>query len=363
MTGGAFGSLFAQLFHLSSAERKTLLVAGAAAGMSADLRRRRSPRLCSRSSFSSSNGSPAASSRSRSPRRSPRSRASRCSGRPRLPGSAPRTPARPRPRLGAARSRPRRRARVRAAHGARLRLSKTSSEAPDPLDVVAGDRRTLRRRRRTDRLRASSASATGTIQQLLLGTRRRRAAAASLVVTKSLVWSLALGSGTSGGVLAPLLMMGGALGSLASAVLPHGRCRALGDARDGRHDGRHDALAADRDVLRRRADARLEPASRPCSSPAWRLYAVTVLLLRRSILTEKIARRGHHVFREYSVDPFDIHRVGEVMDRDVPTVPTAMSVPSSPAGSPAPTRSSRGARARRSWTRAAASSASSRAAT
>ncbi|HWZ86787.1 MAG TPA: CBS domain-containing protein, partial [Thermoanaerobaculia bacterium] len=47
---------------------------------------------------------------------------------------------------------------------------------------------------------------------------------------------------------------------------------------------------------------------------------------RRSILTEKIARRGHHVFREYSVDPFDIHRVGEVMDREVPTVPTAMSV-------------------------------------
>ncbi|MGH8208113.1 MAG: chloride channel protein, partial [Steroidobacteraceae bacterium] len=35
MTGGALGSLFAQLFHLSNAERKTLLVAGAAAGMSA----------------------------------------------------------------------------------------------------------------------------------------------------------------------------------------------------------------------------------------------------------------------------------------------------------------------------------------
>src|SRR5205085_6814222 len=35
MTGGAIGSLFAQLFHLSSAERKTLLVAGAAGGMSA----------------------------------------------------------------------------------------------------------------------------------------------------------------------------------------------------------------------------------------------------------------------------------------------------------------------------------------
>src|SRR5579859_2498310 len=35
MTGGAFGSIFAQLFQLSAAERKTLLVAGAAAGMSA----------------------------------------------------------------------------------------------------------------------------------------------------------------------------------------------------------------------------------------------------------------------------------------------------------------------------------------
>jgi CBS domain-containing protein len=48
--------------------------------------------------------------------------------------------------------------------------------------------------------------------------------------------------------------------------------------------------------------------------------------VRRSILTEKIARRGHHIFREYSVDPFDIHRIAEVMDRSVPTVPTAMSV-------------------------------------
>jgi H+/Cl- antiporter ClcA len=35
MTGGAFGSILAQLFHLTAAERKTLLVAGAAGGMSA----------------------------------------------------------------------------------------------------------------------------------------------------------------------------------------------------------------------------------------------------------------------------------------------------------------------------------------
>jgi CBS domain-containing protein len=54
--------------------------------------------------------------------------------------------------------------------------------------------------------------------------------------------------------------------------------------------------------------------------------AVTVLLMRRSILTEKVARRGHHVIREYSVDPLDQLRVGEVMDRSVPTISAEMKV-------------------------------------
>jgi H+/Cl- antiporter ClcA len=35
MTGGSFGSIIAQVFHLTAAERKTLLVAGAAGGMAA----------------------------------------------------------------------------------------------------------------------------------------------------------------------------------------------------------------------------------------------------------------------------------------------------------------------------------------
>ena len=38
-------------------------------------------------------------------------------------------------------------------------------------------------------------------------------------------------------------------------------------------------------------------------------YAVTVLLLKRSILTEKIARRGQHITREYGVDPYELTRV------------------------------------------------------
>lgn len=55
-------------------------------------------------------------------------------------------------------------------------------------------------------------------------------------------------------------------------------------------------------------------------------HALTVLLLRRSILTEKVARRGFHITREYSVDPLTAIRVEEVMDRNVPTVPAAMKV-------------------------------------
>jgi CBS domain-containing protein len=38
-----------------------------------------------------------------------------------------------------------------------------------------------------------------------------------------------------------------------------------------------------------------------------------VLLMRRSILTERIARRGVHLTREYTVDPFDVLRVSDIM--------------------------------------------------
>jgi len=50
-------------------------------------------------------------------------------------------------------------------------------------------------------------------------------------------------------------------------------------------------------------------------------HAVTVLLMKRSILTEKVARRGYHVLREYSVSPFARFRVEDVMERDVAAIP------------------------------------------
>jgi len=54
--------------------------------------------------------------------------------------------------------------------------------------------------------------------------------------------------------------------------------------------------------------------------------AVTVLLMKRSILTEKMARRGHHVMREYIVNPLHLMRVADVMEKDVPTVPASLPV-------------------------------------
>jgi CBS domain-containing protein len=55
-------------------------------------------------------------------------------------------------------------------------------------------------------------------------------------------------------------------------------------------------------------------------------YLVTVFLMKRSILTEKVARRGHHVLREYSVDAFEMARVSEVMVKAVDSLPASMPV-------------------------------------
>src|SRR3546814_12251390 len=45
-------------------------------------------------------------------------------------------------------------------------------------------------------------------------------------------------------------------------------------------------------------------------------YGISVLILKRSVLTEKVARKGFHLTREYSVDPLEILFVREVMRTD-----------------------------------------------
>ena len=53
-------------------------------------------------------------------------------------------------------------------------------------------------------------------------------------------------------------------------------------------------------------------------------HGLTVLVMKRSILTEKVARRGFHITREYAVDPLERLSIGEVMTADVVTVPASM---------------------------------------
>ncbi|HET9163388.1 MAG TPA: chloride channel protein [Solirubrobacterales bacterium] len=134
-----------------------------------------------------------------------------------------------------------------------------------------------------------------------------------ILVVKTLIWSLSLGSGTSGGVLAPMLMIGGALGGLEAAVFPHvgvgfwplvGLAGVLGGVMRSPLTGVVFALE-----LTHRYEALL-----PLMIGATVAYAVSILVLRRSVLTEKIARRGLHLTREYSVDPLEVLFVGDVMD-------------------------------------------------
>jgi chloride channel protein, CIC family len=55
-------------------------------------------------------------------------------------------------------------------------------------------------------------------------------------------------------------------------------------------------------------------------------HAFTVLTLRRSILTEKVSRRGYHLSREYAVDPLEILFVGEVMRTNIVALPATISL-------------------------------------
>jgi len=146
-----------------------------------------------------------------------------------------------------------------------------------------------------------------------------------LFVVKLVIWSAGLGSGTSGGILAPILIMGAALGAVVGHALPGasvsvwalvGMAAALGGvtrspftaiifAFELTHDG--NSLLA-------------------LLVAATLAHLVSVLVLKRSILTEKVARRGFHVMREYAVDPLEATFVREVMQTDVLTLEPATPV-------------------------------------
>ena len=151
------------------------------------------------------------------------------------------------------------------------------------------------------------------------------AAVAGLLVGKALVWAIALGSGTSGGVLAPLLIIGGALGALLSQWIPAGDAGlwalvGMGAMMCGTMRAPFTAVVF---MLELTHDLNALPA---LLIGCVMSLGVTVLLMKRSILTEKLARRGHHISCEYSVDILELTRVGEVMDTNPPMVLATMTV-------------------------------------
>jgi CIC family chloride channel protein len=142
---------------------------------------------------------------------------------------------------------------------------------------------------------------------------------AGILIVKSIIWAVSLGSGTSGGVLAPLLMMGGALGGLESMVLPAEGAgfwplvsmgAILGGTMRSPFTGVIFALELTHDVN----------MLLPLLIAVTIAHGFTVLTLRRSILTEKIARRGYHLSREYAVDPLEILFAREVMRSNIFTL-------------------------------------------
>lgn len=135
---------------------------------------------------------------------------------------------------------------------------------------------------------------------------------AGLLLAKAVMWLIALGSGTSGGVLAPLLMIGAGLGAVMAPYLPGGEpaiwplvfmAATLGGMMRAPIMAVVFAFELTQD----------SNALLPVLAASVVAYGFTVLTMQRSILTEKIARRGYHIYREYGIDPLERHNVAEVM--------------------------------------------------
>src|SRR5213594_3519819 len=313
MTGGALGSLFGQAFHLSPAERKTLLVAGAAGGMAAVF------------------GTPLAATLLAvelllfewKPRSFiPVACAAAVAGALRVPllGTGPMFPVAPHAALPL------------TALGTALAIGVVAGFGSGLLTWLVYACEDLFRKVPVHwmwwpllggaviglgGLLYPRALGVGydTIHDLLTG-RLVGVALLGLLVAKAVIWAVALGSGTSGGVLAPLLIMGGALGALEAHWIPSGdpglwAALSMGAMMGGTMRSPFTAVAF---VLELTHDVNVLAGLFVACVAA---HAVTVLLMKRSILTEKVARRGYHLTREYVVNPLHLLQVRDVTEPPV----------------------------------------------
>ena len=164
-----------------------------------------------------------------------------------------------------------------------------------------------------------------TIGALLQGTVTTKVILGVLLV-KWFIWAVSLGSGTSGGVLAPLLMMGGALGGLEAMFLPNEGAGfwpliSMGAILGGTMRSPFTSIVFAFELTH---DANV---FLPLLVGSVIAHAFTVLTLKRSILTEKVARRGYHLSREYAVDPLEILFTRDVMRTKVAVLPASSGLP------------------------------------
>lgn len=141
-----------------------------------------------------------------------------------------------------------------------------------------------------------------------------------ILIVKTIIWVFALGSETAGGILAPLLLLGGAMGAALGHLLP-----SL-SAGSWVLVGMTSLLTAAIGCPLTSAMLAIElthngglmlPVLLACTSA----YAVSVLVQPRSMLTENLAARGLHLSREFTVDPLETMLVSQAMHTSVFALP------------------------------------------
>ncbi len=137
-----------------------------------------------------------------------------------------------------------------------------------------------------------------------------------VLLVKSFIWTFSLGSNTSGGILAPLLMIGGAMGAAMGHVLTpisQGAWALVGMSAILAASIGAPLTAAMLAVELTHNGGLMLPVLLACVVS----YGLGVLLQPRSILTERLSRRGLHLSREYGVDPLETMVVRDAMHTSV----------------------------------------------
>ncbi len=149
---------------------------------------------------------------------------------------------------------------------------------------------------------------------------------AILVVAKFISWVIALGSGTSGGTLAPLFTIGGGAGMLLGAGVNKIFPGAGVDLHVAALVGMAATFAGSARAMLTSVVFAFETTLQPlgllpllggCSMS----YLVSCFLMRNTIMTEKIERRGVRVPAEYEPDFLDLVAVKDAATRDVVALP------------------------------------------